>query len=301
MQLDGIFAFISVAEGGGFAAAGRRLGVPRSTLSRQIQRLEEELGVRLMERTTRAVRLTEAGRHYFHRCSHALQLIEAANHGARDAGAQPKGTLRVTAPIDIARDMLASLLPEFRRRYPDIELDLEITQRNVDIVAERFDLALRGGDRLRDSALVARKIWSHTLGLYASPDYLAARGVPKTPADLKRHDLIAFSTPSGALPWRLTGPEGALEIVPRAWLRANDFGFVRAAVAAGLGIGLDEPRIAAREVRAGRMQAVLPEYTMHGGALYAVYPSARRVPPKVRVFVDLLSEHLQQSGWQTPP
>jgi DNA-binding transcriptional LysR family regulator len=298
MQLDEIFAFISVAEGGGFAAAGRRLGVPRSTLSRQIQRLEEELGVRLMERSTRAVRLTEAGRHYFHRCSHALKLIEAANHGARDAGAQPRGTLRVSAPIDVARDVLASLLPVFRRRYPDIELELEITQRNVDIVAERFDLALRGGDRLRDSALVARKIWSHTFGLFASPDYLAARGVPKTPADLKRHDLIAFLTPSGPLPWRLSGPEGAVEIEPRAWLRANEFGFLRAAVAEGLGIGLDEPRVAAR---GGRVQAVLTEYTMHGGALYAVYPSARRVPPKVRVFVDVLIEHLQAAGWQSPP
>ena len=147
-----------MARAGGFAEAGRRLRVPRSTLSRQIQRLEEELGVRLMERTTRRVRLTEVGESYFQRCAHALDLIDAAGGGAREAGAQPRGTLRVTAPIDIARDVLAGMLPELRRRYPDIELELEVAQRQVDLVAEGFDLALRGGERLRDSSLVARRL-----------------------------------------------------------------------------------------------------------------------------------------------
>src|SRR5262245_46432180 len=126
MHFDAIHAFVSVARAGGFAAAGRRLRLPRSTLSRQIQRLEDDLGVRLMDRTTRSVRLTEAGASYYQRCAHALSLIEAANHGVREAGAKPRGTLRLTAPIDIARGVLASLLPEFRKRHPEIELVLEI-------------------------------------------------------------------------------------------------------------------------------------------------------------------------------
>jgi len=297
MELDAIHAFVAVARAGGFAAAGRQLRVPRSTLSRQIQRLEEELGVRLMERTTRSVRLTEAGESYFHRCGHALDLLDAANHGARAAGVQPKGTLRVSAPIDVARDVLAGMLPDFRRRYPDIELAFEISQRQVDLVAEGFDLALRGGERLRDSSLVARKLATPVFGLFASPAYLAARGVPETPADLARHDLIAFATPAGPIPWRLVGPDGEVEIAPRAWLRANELGLLRAAIAGGLGIGLAEPLTSSLHVREGSLHPVLAEYSMHGGTLYAVYPSARRVPPKVRVFVDLLAEHLRASGW----
>ncbi|HYU14435.1 MAG TPA: LysR family transcriptional regulator [Candidatus Acidoferrum sp.] len=298
MDLAAIHAFVAVARSGGFAAAGRHLRVPRSTLSRQIQRLEEELGVRLMERTTRRVRLTEAGEAYLHRCAHALNLIDAANDGAREAAAQPRGTLRVTAPIDVARDVLAGMLPEFRRRYPDIELDLDVTQRLVDIVAEGFDVALRGGERLRDSSLVGRRLGPHAFGLFASPAYLAARGVPETPRDLDRHDLIALTTPDGPVPWRLVGPAGAVDIAPRAWLRANELGLVRAAIAAGLGIGLAEPITSSRDLREGRIQQVLADYTLPGGVLYAVYPGARRVPPKVRVFVDLLAEHVRAMGWR---
>src|SRR5262245_17189630 len=127
--LDDVVAFVEVARAQGFAAAGRALHVPRSTLSRQLQRLDEALGVRLLERTTRTVRLTEAGESYFHRCAHAIELIAAANRGARAAAALPRGSLRLSVPFDIARDLLAAALPEFRRRYPEIELRLEITQR----------------------------------------------------------------------------------------------------------------------------------------------------------------------------
>jgi DNA-binding transcriptional LysR family regulator len=298
MDLPAIHAFVAVARAGGFTAAGRNLRMPRSTLSRQIQRLEEELGVRLLERTTRRLRLTEAGETYFHRCAHALDLISAANHGASDASAQPKGSLRVTAPIDIARELLSGMLPEFRRRYPDIELVFDITQRHVDLVAEGIDLALRGGEKLPDSSLVARRLTAHTFALYASPVYLAAHGTPEAPADLAHHDLIAFSTPTGTLPWRLVGPDGLVEIVPRAWLRANEFGLLRAAIAAGLGIGLAEPLSASRDAREGRIQQVLSEYTMHGGTLYAVYPSSHRVAAKVRVFIDVLAEHVRRFGWE---
>jgi DNA-binding transcriptional LysR family regulator len=297
MDLPAIHAFVAVARSGGFAAAGRNLRVPRSTLSRQIQRLEEELGVRLLERTTRRLRLTEAGEAYFQRCAHALDLIRAANQGASDASAQPKGTLRVTAPIDIARELLSGMLPEFRRRYPDVELVFDITQRHVDLVAEGIDLALRGGEKLQDSSLVARRLIAHTFALYASPAYLAAHGRPETPADLPHHDLIAFSTSTGTLPWRLVGPDGPVEIAPRAWLRANEFGLLRTAIAAGLGIGLAETISSSRDAREGRIQRVLSEYSMHGGTLYAVYPSSHRVAAKVRVFIDVLAEHVSRFGW----
>ncbi|HWA75399.1 MAG TPA: LysR substrate-binding domain-containing protein [Polyangiaceae bacterium] len=293
MDLDAVHAFVAIAETGGFAAAGRKLRAPRSTLSRQIQRLEEQLGVRLMDRTTRAIRLTEAGALYFKRCTHALKLIEAASDSAREAGAHPRGTLRVTAPIDVAREVVLGMLPAFRRRYPDIELSLEITQRQVDLVAEGFDLALRGGDRLADSALLSRKLAAPTFGLFASPGYLEERGTPDNPAELRQHDLVTFTTFAGPLAWRLVGPDGAAEVVPRAWLCANEFGFLRSALVDGAGIGLVELRSAEPDVHAGRLVRVLSEYIMHGGVLCAVYPSARRIPPKVRVFVDALVEHLR--------
>ena len=167
----------------------------------------------------------------------------------------------------------------------------------MDIVAEGFDLALRGGERLRDSSLVARRLMTHTFALFASPAYLTARGVPETPADLARHDLVTFAAAAGPLSWRLVGPAGPVEIVPRAWLRANEFGLLRGALAAGLGIGLAETITASRDVRDGRLRPVLPEYTMHGGTLFAVYPSARRVPAKVRVFVNLLAAYLRSGAF----
>jgi DNA-binding transcriptional LysR family regulator len=291
--LDDVVAFVEVARAGGFAAAGRSLRVPRSTLSRQLQRLEESLGVRLLERTTRTVRLTEAGEGYFHRCSHAIELITAANRGARDAGALPRGSLRVSTPFDIARDVLAAALPDFRRRYPDIELRLEITQRRVDVVREGFDLALRGGMPMRDSGLTVRKLAASVMRLYASPAYLAARGTPADPEALAGHDLISFaSQEGGAMPWHLAGPNGNIEIEPRSWVAANEFSFIRAAVIAGAGIGLLQA-VAAFGEASGQIVPVLPEYAMHGGALWAVYPSARRVPPKVRVFVDFLIARLR--------
>jgi DNA-binding transcriptional LysR family regulator len=303
MDFDTVHAFVAVARAGGFAAASRRLRVPRSTLSRQLQRLEESLGVRLLERTTRAVRLTDAGQTYFHRCSHALELIESANRGAQEAGAQPKGRLHVSAPIDIARYVVSGMLSEFRRRYPDVELSVEVTQRRVDLVAEGFDLALRGGDRggdhLHDSSMVARKLCSHVFHLFASPGYLAARGNPRSPAELAKHDLIAFGAGAEAIPWRLAGPEGAITVVPIPWLIANEFGLQLEAMIAGLGIGVSEPIGVTRSVREGTLVCVMPEYSMHGGTLYAVYPSARRVAPKVRAFIAVLEEHLQAFGWGT--
>lgn len=292
--LDDVVAFVEVARAGGFAAAGRTLRVPRSTLSRQLQRLEEALGVRLLERTTRAVRLTEAGDGYYHRCAHAIELIGAANRSARDAGALPRGSLKLSTPFDIARDVLASALPEFRRRYPDIELRLEITQRRVDVVREGYDLALRGGMPMQDSGLTVRKLAPSVMRLYASPTYLAARGTPADPAALAEHDLIGFaSAEGGPLTWRLAGPNGEIAIEPRSWVAANEFSFIRAAVIAGAGIGLLQA-IAAFGEKTGAIVPVLPEYAMHGGALWAVYPSARRVPPKVRVFVEFLIARLRQ-------
>lgn len=297
MQLDTIQAFVAVARAGSFAEAGRRLRVPRSTLSRQIQRLERSLGVQLLARTTRVVRLTEAGRSYFERCSRALDELSTATQAARESGAQPRGVLRVALPIDIARTVVAGMLPELRRRYPEIVLELSVGQGMVDIVSEGFDLALRGGPSLADSSLTARKICSHVFQLYASPRYLNARGVPSHPRELSQHDLLGFAPGGEPIPWQLSGPDGSHTVVPRAWLRANELSLLARGVIDGLGIGLGEALGFERELSEGLVQRVLPEYSMPGGTLYAVYPSGRRVAPKVRVFLDLLRSHVRAYGW----
>jgi DNA-binding transcriptional LysR family regulator len=293
MEITAIQAFVQVVRANGFSAAGRQLGVPRSTLSRQLQRLEAELGVRLVERTTRSFSLTEVGRAYFERCTRALDALESANEQAREAASRPRGLLRITAPIDIARHLVAPMLSEFRHRYPDVELALETSQRRVDLIAEGYDLALRGGERLDDSRLVARKLLTHVFALFASPAYLEARGVPDAVAELSEHDLIGFAPQGHALPWKLAGPDGPVELTPSSWLRANDMGFLQAAVEAGAGIGLVDVGIIADALRAGRVRRVLPAYSMHGGALYAIHPSARRVPLKLRVFLRMLAHSLR--------
>jgi DNA-binding transcriptional LysR family regulator len=301
MHFDAVHAFVAVARSRSFSEAGRLLRVPRSTLSRQIQRLEASLGVRLLERTTRHVRLTEAGERYFLACARAFEELEVAEQGVREAGTQPCGTLRITAPNDVARELPEGLLAEFHRRYPHLELVFEITQRRVDLVAEGLDLALRGAERLDDSSLIARKLVSHRFALYASPSYLRAHGQPETPEELDEHELIAFAPGCVVLPWRLEAGQGVVEVLPEAWLRANELGLLRSALIDGLGIGVLEQQRGARDVAAGLLERVLPEHTMSGGALYAVYPSAQRVPAKVRAFVELLLEHLEPHVQLTRP
>jgi DNA-binding transcriptional LysR family regulator len=289
MSFDDTLAFVSVARAGGFTRAGRALRVPKATLSRRVQRLEERLGLRLLQRTTRKLGLTEAGRAYYERCLHAVEQIEDAERVAANVSAAPRGTLRVSASLDFGRDYLAGWLADFRQRYPEVHLSLELTQRRVDLVAEGFDVALRAGARLEDANLVARKLFDSALVLCASPRYLRKRGTPKTLSDLGSHDGVMF----GPGPkFRLTGPSGPVELELPAWLVVNEFGFLRQVVLDGLGIGLLLEPTVERDLEARRLRRVLPEYRLDGGALFAVYPSAHHLTPKVRVFIDFLLEKL---------
>jgi DNA-binding transcriptional LysR family regulator len=162
----------------------------------------------------------------------------------------------------------------------------------VDLVSENFDLALRGGPALADSSLTARKLCTHVFYLYASPRYLNAKGAPSHPRELLKHDLLGFTPVDAPIPWQLSGPDGTHDVEPHPWLSANELSLLMKAVVDGLGIGLGEPTAFERELSEGRVQRVLPDYSMHGGTLYAVYPSARRVPPKVRAFLDVLRKQL---------
>jgi len=287
MQLNETLAFVTVVDSGSFTAAGKRLGVPKSTLSRQLTRLEERLGTRLLQRTTRKISLTETGKAYFARCKSAIDEIANAERLAADVSGIPKGRLKVSAPFDFGRDTLARWLPEFREQYPEIELELLLSQARVDMVAEGFDVALRGGD-LPDSSLISRKLGASELVLIATPDYLKRRGRPVAVADLAAHDTIGMRGPPGG--FVLEGPQGPAPLHWTPWLSTNEFGVIVSVVLAGHGIGLCGTKTAGPHLSRGDIERVLPEYGVSSGGLYAVYPSRHHLSPKVRVFVDFVAD-----------
>lgn len=288
MHLDETQAFVAVVEAGSFTGAGKRLGIPKSTLSRQVSRLEERLGARLMQRTTRKLSLTDLGEAYFERCQPAIAAIADAERVAQDLSGRPRGTLKVSTSFDVAREFLPHILPGFRAAYPEVTIDLVLSQGRVDLVAEGFDVAIRGG-ALPDAGFVARKLLGGGLALFATPTYLDRRGRPEDASELADHDLIAIRPPApGSL--RLIGPEGPVPLPVEPWLRANEFGILHRMVQQDLGIGLLLEPTVEGDVEAGRLERVLPELGLRGGGMYAIYPSRQHLSPKVRVFVDHLVE-----------
>lgn len=291
MELDETLAFVAVARDKSFTKAGRRLGVPKSTLSRRVARLEDRLGTRLLQRTTRRIGLTEIGEEYYRRCADAIETLEEADRAATALGGRPQGTLRVTTSFDVGRGWLARILPEFRKRHSDIDLVIDLSQASVDLIEDGFDVAIRGGPTPNDSTLIARKLMSSGIMLGAAPKYLRKHGTPRTLEDLQDHRMIAYPAPGPR--WRVLGPEGLVELPGAPWLVINDFTIVQEMTAAGLGIGLLETSMVRRLVEAKRIRRVLPAYGYpeeHGGC-FAVYPSRHLLTPKVRVFIDFLVEH----------
>jgi len=294
MDLNHVAVFARVVELESFTAAARQLGLPKSSVSRTVSRLEDELGVRLLQRTTRKLHLTEAGRAYYERVRVSLTGLEEAASAATNLSAEPRGTVRVTAPANMALVNLGDLVARFVRKYPLVHVEISLSSRFVDLVAEGFDLALRAG-KLADSSLVARKIGNDTLGLFASPAYLRRRGRPKTLADLAQHDCVLFHGAHGKIDWQLTGPRGEERVTVRGPLSADEMAFVQQAVAAGVGIAL-LPTIGVRLTAAhGALPMpvrLLPEYSQAGGSLNVVSPSARFQPASVVAFRDFLVAEL---------
>src|SRR6185295_17611582 len=207
MDLNRLAIFVRVVEASSFTGAARALGLRKSSVSRGVTRLEEELGVRLLHRTTRSLALTDAGRVYFDSVREALSGVEEATAGVKEMGHEPQGTIRVTAVPDFAATFLAPLVSRFVRRYPKIHVDLVLTSRSVDLIDEGIDIAVRGG-KLKDSSLVARKIFNTDLQLFAAPSYLRRRGVPKRLRDLTAHDFLLYRPEGGKNTLRLSGPKG---------------------------------------------------------------------------------------------
>jgi len=289
LDLQDVTAFLAVADTGSFTAAARRLGLAKSNVSRRVARLEQQLGARLLERTTRRLRLTEVGETYHAHVAGAIeQLAEAARSVSQIQG-EPRGRLRISAPADF-NETMGRLVAEFSARWPHIQIDVDLTQRRVDLVAEGFDLALRAG-KLEDSSLIARSVGEGASHLYASPAYLERRGEPLDPAALGQHAFVLFRGRQGELRLALDGPDGAREeVLVSGVISALDFGFVRHALLHGAGIGQLPDSLGADDLAAGRLRLVLPRYCLGRAPFHVVYPSTRFLSPKVRVFVDFCVE-----------
>jgi DNA-binding transcriptional LysR family regulator len=294
MDLNHVAVFARVVELESFTAAAKHLGLPKSSVSRTVARLEEVLGVRLLQRTTRKLHLTEAGQAYYDRVRVSLAGLEDAASAATNLSAEPRGTVRMSAPADMGVLSLSDLVARFVRKYPLVHVELSLTSRFVDLVAEGFDLALRAG-KLADSSLVARKIGSDSLGLFASPSYLRRRGRPKTVAELARHDCVLFRGSHGKSEWLLTGPQGEERVTVRGPLNADEMSFVQQAVTAGVGIALLPMvgvRLAAARGALPMPVRLLPAYSVGGASLNVVSPSARFQSASVSAFRDFLVAEL---------
>ncbi len=279
--------FARVARTGNMSAAGREMGLSPAVVSKRISQLEERLGARLFQRTTRHLTLTETGAGYFKRVVDILSLCEEAEDFVSRRNTKPRGLLKITMPTTFSRLHIAPYLGKFLASYPDIELDTHLSDRFVDIIREGFDLAIRIGE-LEDSSLVARKIAADNRVICAAPAYLAKCGTPNSLADLDLHNCLSAGAQDV---WRLEGPQGQEQVRTNGNLRSNSGELIREALLAGVGLGLRSTWDIGPELKSGKLEVVLPQYRGSSNvAVYAVYPCREFMPAKVNVFIEFLAE-----------
>lgn len=285
-QLDAMRAFVRVVQSGSFSAAARDENTTQSTISKKVAALEAHLGAKLLTRSTRELSLTEAGTEYYEHCVVLLGELDEVEVRVRSHVAEPKGTLRITAPVAFGRLVLAPLMGEFLSKYPDIQLDVSLADRQVDLVAEGIDVAIRAS-QLQDSSLIARHLFDNPMLLVASPDYLSRNGLPKHPEDLKQHNCIVYSL-FGTPNWRFYR-DGKEISVPVSGSFRSDSGDTNMEVAlTGLGITQLPIWIVREHLQSGRLIQLMTDYQMDQVPFHAVYPQNRYVPLKVRCFIDFL-------------
>ncbi|MEU5695287.1 LysR family transcriptional regulator [Actinosynnema sp. NPDC020468] len=293
VQLDDVAVFVRVVDAGGFTAAAEALRVPKSTVSRRVARLERRLGTRLLNRTTRAVTPTEAGRAFYARASAALAELHDAASAAFDEREVPRGTVRLVAPPDVGSEVLPGLLAAFVEEHPRVRVEVTLLVDPPDLVESGLDVGLRVGAP-RHPALAAVQLQDMGFGLFASPSCVERDGVPESPAELADRPCVVFRPDRGRGRWRLYregDPAGAVDVVVGGPLAADDITFVRRAAVAGAGVALLPRLVGEIAVREGLLRAVLPEYRTDGWPLFLVSPASPHVPLKVRVLRDFLVEH----------
>jgi DNA-binding transcriptional LysR family regulator len=285
-HLDDIAVFVSVVDQGSFSGAARRLKLPPTTVSRRIKQLEDRLGVRLLHRTTRSLALTEHGKRYYETCRDGLGLLEDADRAARGTQVEPVGTIRISAPVNFGATFFADPVVEFLRENPRAKAELILSDERLDLVALRIDVALRIGD-LPDSTVVARRLGPARRLFCASRSYLAARGTPQGPNDLKHHDCIVGGNSTTGVSWPFRTAGGEVEsIAISGRVSTNVVSIALDAAVAGLGIALLPEAPARLEIAAGRLTEVLSPFVVDRGGLHLVFPSNRNMSAVVRAFSD---------------
>lgn len=290
----GVFA--RTVEVGSFSGAGRLLKLTPSAVSKQISRLEDRLGARLFNRTTRQLNLTEEGRAFYERCTRILADIEEAERAVTDLHDTPRGALRITATTGFTKRQVVPLIPEFLDLYPHVRVELELNDRQVDLIAEGIDVAIRIGE-LPDSSLVARKLGVNRRIVCAAPSYLDKHGTPETPEELFSHNCLTFSASPRFNDWEFQGPEGVRTIRVSGNFEANHTEALYDAVLAGIGLARLATYLVGPDIKAGRLIPVLKDYAREKTAIYALYPHRRHLSAKVRAFMDYLGEKFTP----TPP
>lgn len=293
LDLNDVAVFVQVVRCGSFAEAARRLGIPPNTLSRRVQQLEAQLGTRLMQRSTRKLSLTSAGQDFHDRCADAVEGLVDAGQALMSGNEAPSGLVRVAAPADFFDFFPMEWLVDFLAQHPQVRVDFVLSDASADLIADRIDVAIRGGV-LEDSSLIARRVLDAGLdGLVASPAYIAARGTPATLQDLATHDCLVFAHPSGRATWQLSAQDGSdAEVQVAGRLSGNTVQVLRKAALAGLGIALLPSTMTRRELRAGLLVPVLPQFTRKGHGVHLVYASRRHLPSAVSAFIELVAARL---------
>jgi DNA-binding transcriptional LysR family regulator len=288
VDLDGIAVFVKVVQAGSFSRAAKLLNMPNSTVSAKVAALEKSLGVTLLQRTTRSLHLTEAGEVYFRRCLRALEELQAAENELATERGETKGVLRLTAPVELGRSVLPPVLDVLMKRHPAIEIDLVITNRLVELVAENIDVAVRAGP-LKDSGLIARRFDLGQFGLWASPSYLKNNSVPRNPDELKEHESLRFAPFTGRKIQLSNGRERA-QIALAGRITADDFETLRALAVLGWGIALLPSFLCTEEIKERKLVSVLPSWRGDSVTISVVYPAQRFVSPKIRAFIAAAEE-----------
>ena len=302
MDLNDTVIFVKVIEAGSFTAAARELRLPKTTVSRRVRKLEETLGAQLLHRTTRTLNLTEAGTTFFEQCRDIPRLLEYAEGAVGQLQGEPRGTLRVTASYSLMVNLIAPLLADFRRLYPDVRMDVVLSHKTLDLVADKIDLALRMGP-LADSTLIARQLAVLPNRIYASPTYLAEHGEPAHPGELRRHSALVtrVARQGRGYAWEMSKDGFSQSFPLNVVIEADDPEVLKAPLFAGAGLMMATDQIMARHVADGSVRPVLQGWLGRCPELHAIFPQGRVQPPKLRAFVDFLVERLRDTAGSNVP
>ncbi|WP_372737884.1 LysR family transcriptional regulator [Neptunomonas sp.] len=292
MNLNDASLFIRIVETGSFTSAAESLGIQKSTISRRIAQLEDDLGVRLLQRTTRKLKLTDDGEELFARCQPLINELDTAKDYLSSTQINPRGRLKITMPSDLGVFMMNEVVGTFMKRYPLIMLEVELSTRLIDLIEEGVDLAIRVGE-LADSSLIARRVATVSRGLYASPAYLKQHGTPKTPDDLQNHEC--YGVLKAVDQWDFDNWDEVVEV--KGKLKANSISFIREILLQDMGIAR-MPKVFCRDnVQQGKLVEILENYVSSPIEVNALYPSRRHLNPKVRLFIDHMMEMIGDHPW----